>query len=88
MSEILNLVTNKVQQAKSALCKFITANDTGSTGGHQCGFHISKEAWAMFLDSEPTKGANIDIPIVDSNTMVLVQGTNIVSHVLDVDSPF
>ena len=63
MSEILNLVTNKVQQAKSALCKFITANDTGSTGGHQCGFHISKEAWAMFLDSEPTKGANIDIPI-------------------------
>lgn len=63
MSEILNLVTSKVQQAKSALCKFITANDTGLTGGHQCGFHISKEAWTMFLDKEPIKGVNIDIPI-------------------------
>lgn len=63
MSEILTLATNKVQQSKAALCKFITANDTGSTGGHQCGFHISKEAWSMFLDTEATKGTNIDIPI-------------------------
>lgn len=63
MSEILNLATNKVQQSTAALCKFITANDTGSTGGHQCGFHISKEAWSMFLDTEAIKGTNIDIPI-------------------------
>ena len=63
MSEILNLATSKVQQSKAALCKFITANDTGSTGGHQCGYHISKEAWSMFLDEEATKGSNIDIPI-------------------------
>ena len=63
MSEILTLATNKVRQSKAALCKFITANDTGSTGGHQCGFHISKEAWSMFLDTEATKGTNIDIPI-------------------------
>lgn len=63
MSENLNLATNRVQQSKAALCKFITANDTGSTGGHQRGFHISKEAWSMFLDSEATKGTNIDIPV-------------------------
>lgn len=63
MSEILNLATNKVQLSTAALCKFITANDTGSTGGHQCGFHISKEAWSMFLDTEAIKGTNIDIPI-------------------------
>lgn len=63
MSEILNLAIDKVQQSQSALCKFITANDTGSTGGHQYGYHISKEAWSMFLDVEGTKGSLIDIPI-------------------------
>ena len=60
MSEILDLATSKVQQSKAALCKFITANDTGTTGGHQCGYHVSKEAWSMFLDEEPIKGSNID----------------------------
>lgn len=63
MSEILNLATQKVRQSKAAICKFITANDTGSTGGHQCGYHVSKEAWSMFLEEEATKGTNIDIPI-------------------------
>lgn len=63
MSEILNLAIDKVQQSQSALCKFITANDTGTTGGHQCGYHVSKDAWSMFLDEEATKGSNIDIPI-------------------------
>ena len=63
MSEILNLAIGKVQQSKAALCKFITANDTGTTGGHQCGYHVSKEAWSMFLDEEPIRGNNIDIPI-------------------------
>lgn len=63
MSEILNIATRKVQQSRAALCKFITANDTGSTGGHQYGYHISKDAWSMFLDEEATRGSNIDIPI-------------------------
>lgn len=63
MSDILNLAINKVQQAQAALCKFITANDTGSTGGHQCGYHISKEAWPMFLNTKAIKGTNIDLPI-------------------------
>lgn len=63
MSEVLDLAIKKVQQSQSALCKFITANDAGTTGGHQCGFHISKEAWSMFLDSEAIKGSNIDLPI-------------------------
>ena len=60
---MLNLAINKVRQAQAALCKFITANDTGTTGGHQCGYHISKEAWSMFLATEAAKGTNIDIPI-------------------------
>lgn len=63
MSEILSLALRKVQESNAALCKFITANDTGSTGGHQCGYHISKEAWSMFLDEEAVRGNNIDKPI-------------------------
>lgn len=63
MSEILNFAISKVQQSQAAICKFITANDTGSTGGHQCGYHVSKEAWSMFLEEEAIKGTNIDIPI-------------------------
>lgn len=63
MSEILNLAIEKIQQSEAAFCKFITANDAGATGGHQRGFHISKEAWPMFLDVEPEKGNNIDMPI-------------------------
>lgn len=63
MSEILNIVTSTVQRSLAAICKFITANDTGITGGHQCGYHVSKDAWPMFLDNEATKGTNIDIPI-------------------------
>lgn len=63
MSEILDIVTSTVQMSQAAMCKFITANDTGTTGGHQCGYHVSKDAWPMFLDNEATKGTNIDIPI-------------------------
>lgn len=63
MSEILELTISKLKESKAALCKFITANDTGSTGGHQCGYHVSKEAWPMFLGKEAVKGTNIDIPI-------------------------
>lgn len=63
MSEILVQAVNKVQNSQAALCKFITANDTGSTGGHQCGFHISKDAWSMFLNTQGVKGTNIDNPI-------------------------
>ena len=63
MSEILSLTIKRVQESNAALCKFITANDTGSTGGHQCGYHISKEAWSMFLEEEAVRGNNIDKPI-------------------------
>ena len=58
MSELLELAIDKVKHSKMALCKFITPNDAGLTGGHQCGFHISKHGWSMFLDEEGIKGQN------------------------------
>jgi type II restriction enzyme len=41
-----------------ALCKFISRNDVGATGGHQCGFYLPKSAWKMFASKGPIKGTN------------------------------
>lgn len=42
MGEILNSAIVKIQNAKYAFCRFITANDTGKNGSHQAGFYIPK----------------------------------------------
>jgi hypothetical protein len=44
--------------AGHALCKFITRNDVGATGAHQCGFHLPKSAWSLFTPHAPIKGRN------------------------------
>lgn len=51
MSEILNSAIVKVQNAKYAFCRFITANDTGKNGSHQAGFYIPKCAAALLFDT-------------------------------------
>lgn len=60
MDSILNKAIQTVQQADIAFTKFITANDTGATGGHQAGFHIHKNAWLLFFDTAGVKGSNKD----------------------------
>jgi hypothetical protein len=45
-------------KARKALCKFISRNDVGATGGHQCGFYLPKSAWRMFAANGPIKGTN------------------------------
>jgi|25_taG_2_1085351.scaffolds.fasta_scaffold00666_3 type II restriction enzyme len=60
MEEILQKAIQCVQESQTAYCKFITANDTGSTGGHQSGYHISKSAWSLLFEEEGQKGANKD----------------------------
>ena len=39
----------------NALCKFISRNEVGSTGSHQCGFYLPKSAWRMFIAQPPEK---------------------------------
>jgi hypothetical protein len=56
-SPALKAITS-VQQSELAYCKFITANDTGETGGHQAGFHIHKGAWELAFSSPGEKGSN------------------------------
>lgn len=60
MSEILYSAIAKVQSAKYAFCRFITANDTGKNGSHQAGFYIPKCAAALLFDTPGVKGENKD----------------------------
>lgn len=60
MSELLNVAIEKVQEAKHAFCRFITANDIGKTGSHQSGFYIPKSAAPLLFETECIKGENRD----------------------------
>jgi len=61
MNNILSSAIEACGESSIAFSKFITANDTGSTGGHQSGFHIHKHAWSLFFDSPGEKGKNKDV---------------------------
>ena len=43
-----------------AILKFISANDTGKTGSHQCGYYLPKKLWRLYSPQAPTKGVNHD----------------------------
>ena len=56
----MNSAICKVQNAKHAFCRFITANDTGKNGSHQAGFYIPKCAAPLLFDVPGEKGENKD----------------------------
>lgn len=58
MSEIINSAIRSVQQSKAAWCRYITGNDTGTTGSHQAGFYIPKCASELLFDKPGRKGEN------------------------------
>ena len=58
MSEILNSAVRSVRQSKAAWCRFITGNDTGTTGSHQAGFYMPKCASKLLFDEPSRKGEN------------------------------
>jgi hypothetical protein len=39
----------------NAILKFISPNDAGLTGSHQCGFYLPKAAWELYADFGPVK---------------------------------
>lgn len=45
-------------RSEAALCRFITGNDTGTTGSHQAGFYIPKCASRLLFDEPGKKGEN------------------------------
>lgn len=50
-------INDALEQGK-ALLKFISPNDVGTTGSHQCGFYLPKAAWEIFTPYAPIKGEN------------------------------
>ena len=58
MSEILNSAVQSVRQSKAAWCRFITGNDTGTTGSHQAGFYVPKCASELLFNEPGRKGEN------------------------------
>lgn len=54
LHEALQLVDNSI----AAYCHYITPNDVGATGGHQCGFTFAKSFYPMFFDEPGVKGSN------------------------------
>lgn len=63
MNKILDSAIQSCQEGNIAFSKFITANDTGATGGHQAGFHIHKNSWNLFFSTSGIKGKNKDVYI-------------------------
>lgn|SRR5690554_1910951 len=61
MNNILSIAIQSCTDSSIAFSKFITANDTGATGGHQSGFHIHKHSWELFFDTPGEKGINKDV---------------------------
>ena len=47
-----------VHESVYAYCHYITPNDVGATGGHQCGFTFAKPCYKMFFDEPGIKGSN------------------------------
>jgi len=43
-------------RAGKALLKFISPNDAGLTGSHQCGFYLPQQAWPLYTSIPPVKG--------------------------------
>lgn len=60
MDNIVQIAIHAAQNAEVAFSKFITANDTGVTGGHQAGYHLHKNAWSLFFNAPGIKGTNSD----------------------------
>ena len=53
-----------VNKATKAFCKFTSANDAGSTGAHQAGYYMPKNAWSIMFDHPGLKGENKDRTIM------------------------
>ncbi len=60
MENIASTAIQSVISSEKSFCKFLTANDTGFTGGHQAGIYISKPSIPILFDEPGHKGENKD----------------------------
>lgn len=57
-SPVCELAITEAIRVGNALLKFISPNDAGITGAHQCGFYLPKAVWEMYAGFGPKKGRN------------------------------
>lgn len=60
MESPVNAAVALVQSGCPAFFKFIAANETGETGGHQCGFYMPRDFAELVFGSPCVKGSNKD----------------------------
>ena len=60
MNDILSSAIHSVSQSKGAFCRFLSANDTHATGGHQYGFLLPIAAYPIIFNHDKVKGENKD----------------------------
>ena len=60
---MLNNIIDIVQHSIVSYCKFISANDSGETGGHQAGFYVPKDAAVELTGVDISKGQNDKKPM-------------------------
>ena len=58
-SPLVSKAIGAVLSGQSAFCKFLSANDSGETGGHQSGILISKSAREMLFSEQEIKDNHI-----------------------------
>ncbi|MCD8389234.1 MAG: hypothetical protein LUC21_03605 [Oscillospiraceae bacterium] len=58
MSALVVKAVDAVLNGTSAYCKFLSANDSGETGGHQSGILISKTAKDMLYTEQEWKACS------------------------------
>lgn len=59
MNSLSFLAIDAVLHAQEAFCKFLSANDSGETGGHQSGILISKSAWKILFTEDELRNNHI-----------------------------
>lgn len=59
-TEYTNQAINLVLNSELGFCKFLSANDTGATGGHQAGIYIPKSSAKILFSELGQKGENKD----------------------------
>ena len=58
MENIASKVIADTANSERIFCKFLSANDTGETGGHQSGIYIPKNSVPLIFDTPGMKGQN------------------------------
>ena len=58
MESLSSLAITDALESEKIFCKFLSANDTGETGGHQDGIYIPKNAVSLIFDELGIKGQN------------------------------